>query len=628
MRKVKGRGAVSESRPTLGRAAAIIADGVRRRPAPFVVAVLGAALYGAMTVSMAWVVGVVTDRHVLPAVDEGELTTGRVVGILGTVGAVVLAMTLGVIARRIAGAVTMYGVAADDRRRVTRQYLSLPLSWHHRHPSGQLLSNANADVEATWMLFMPLPMALGVVVMLVVGLVQMALVDPVMALIGGVLFPLLMAVNTVYQRRMSPRATRAQQLRAEVSEVAHESLDASLVVKALGAEGREAARFAVSADRLRDANIAVGRTRGAFDPVIDAIPQVGTLVVLAVGTMRVGLGAMAPAEVVQVAYLITLLAFPVRSIGWVLGEVPRTVVARDRVEAVLSAGGAMTYGTGRLPGSGPLTVELDDVGYRYEGGEPRDLVAPEGQSPPDVLAPSRPRALQQVRLTLQAGRTVALVGPTGSGKSTLVSLLARLVDPTTGSVRADGWDVRGLAPGEMSRAVALVPQQTFLFDDTVRGNVTLGADIDDEAVEQALRAARAWDFVAAMPRGLDTRVGERGTSLSGGQRQRVALARALVRRPRLLLLDDATSAVDPEVELAVLGELDHGRAGATVLLVAHRMSTIALADEVIHLDAGRVVDIGTHEELLARDPGYRHLVTAYARQAEERAARALGEWVR
>lgn len=613
---------VHGSRPTLGRALTIVADGVRRRPAPFVLAVLGAVLYGIMTAAMAWVVGFVTDHHVLPAVAAGELTRGGVVGILTTVGAVVLALTVGVIMRRIGGAVTMFDVAADDRRQVTRQYLRLPLSWHHRHPSGQLLSNANADVEATWFVFMPLPMALGVIVMLAFGLLQMLLVDPVMALIGGIIFPLLMLVNALYQRRMSPLATRAQQLRAEVSEVAHESLEASLVVKTMGAEARESERFAVSARRLRAANIAVGRTRGAFDPVIEAIPQLGTLLVLAVGTTRVATGQMSAAEVVQVAYLIALLAFPVRSIGWVLGEVPRTVVARDRVESVLRAGGEMTHGQARLTGTGPLAVRLDGVSYRHAEVDHRDLIAWDEQEDPDFVDhPSRPLALAGVDLTLTPGRTVALVGSTGAGKSTLADVVARLTDATSGSVRVDGVDVRTLAAGEMSAAVAIVPQQTFLFDDTVRGNVTLGEDVDDARVEAALRAARAWSFVAALPAGTATRVGERGTSLSGGQRQRIALARAIVRRPRLLVLDDATSAVDPEVELDILGELGEAGGGSTVLLIAYRMSTIALADEVVHLESGRVVDTGSHDELLARDPGYHHLVTAYARQVQERAAR-------
>lgn len=401
--------------------------------------------------------------------------------------------------------------------------------------------------------------------------------------------------------------------------MAHESFDAALVVKALGAEARESARFGASVARLRDAAIAVGRTRGLFDPVVEAIPQVGTLLVLAVGTQRVATGAMSAAEVVQVAYLIALLAFPVRAVGWVLGEIPRTVVSWDRVEAVLSARGAMTYGTERLAGTDAgLAVDLEAVSYRYEHGSRSDLAErDESDVEHHVGEPTRPLAVDAVTLAIRPGRTVAVVGPTGAGKSTLVDLVVRLVDPTSGVVRLDGHAARDLAEGEVAQVAALVPQQTFLFDDTVRGNVTLGADLPDEDVVAALRLAHAWGFVEALPQGLDTRVGERGTSLSGGQRQRVALARALVRRPRLLVLDDATSAVDPEVELAILRDL-RGERDQTVLLVAYRMSTIALADEVVHLEAGRVVDSGTHAELLERDPGYRHLVTAYARQAQER----------
>src|SRR5690606_1649277 len=217
----------------------------------------------------------------------------------------------------------------------------------------------------------------------------------------------------------------------------------------------------------------------------------------------------------------------------------------------------------------------------------------------------------------------ALVGPTGAGKSTLTMLLARLVDPDRGEVLVNGVDARHYAPGELSRAVALVPQTTFVFDDSVRDNITLGMDVDDAAVWQALRLARADSFVAALPQGLDTRLGERGTTLCGGQRQRLALARALVRRPRLLILDDATSAVDPQVEAQILGGLrEADLARATVVVVAYRRATIELADEVVYLEQGTVRDRGTHEELLVRSPGYHRLVTAYEQAAAQRRAEA------
>jgi ABC-type multidrug transport system fused ATPase/permease subunit len=387
--------------------------------------------------------------------------------------------------------------------------------------------------------------------------------------------------------------TKAQQLRAELSEVAHESFDGAMVVKTLGRESEETARFTEKAELLRDVNIRAGRIRAAFDPTLAALPNLGVLVVLAVGVSRVLNGTTDAGDVVTVAYLLTIVSFPIRSIGWLLGEFPRSVVGYRRAKAVLDATGNMPYGDGELPRSdeGAL-LQVDDLHYAYDADTP---------------------LLRGVDFDVSPGRTVALVGPTASGKSTLTSLMTRLVDPDAGEIRIDGHDLRGLRKGELPRDVALVPQTAFMFDDTVRGNVTLGADVPDEEVWGALRTAQADGFVAALPEGLDTRLGERGTSLSGGQRQRLSLARALVRRPRLLILDDATSAVDPEVEARILASLrdDVNGSAASLVVVAYRKATISLADEVVHLDEGRIVGRGTHAELLATSPAYAHLVNAY-----------------
>ncbi|QDO90377.1 ABC transporter ATP-binding protein [Ornithinimicrobium ciconiae] len=605
----------------------VIWTGIRQQKKIFAVAVVGSALWALATVGTAWAIGYVTETEVTPAVESGQVTSSGLWTIFWVLLAVLVVNMTGVVLRRVAASIAGFNLQALYRQRVTRQYLRLPLSWHHAHPSGQLLSNAHADIEAAWQIFNPLPMAIGVIVMLLIAGTQMVVVDPFLALIGFLVFPGLFAANLVFQRFMSPRITRAQQLRAEVAEVAHESFEAGMLVKAMGREQEETDRFGRVTNDLRDSLITVGRTRGMFEPVIEAIPVLGTLAVLAVGTARVASGDLTAADVVEIAYLFSILAFPVRALGWVLAEIPRSVVGYRRVDSVLRASGSMAYGEERLPREGAAHARTEGVSYAYAEPAERAVLGAEEAPEPVVeqLGQQRSMAIRDVTLDVPAGRTVAMVGPTGSGKSTLANLVLRLMDPDTGAVTLDGIDLRSVRKGEVPDVGTLVAQQTFMFDDPVRDNVTLGEDLSDEVVWDALRTARADGFVSSMPGALDAMIGERGGNLSGGQRQRIALARAIVRRPRLLVLDDATSAVDPAIEQAILGGLRETSDGMTVLVVAYRMATIALADHIVYLEQGQVLDQGTHAELIERCQGYGDLVNAYAREAAERAAVAADE---
>jgi ATP-binding cassette subfamily B protein len=585
------------SRDVLGRGLRVLGHAIRTEPRLFTAATIGSSLFGLLIIANSYVVGWVIGDIVVPAFAAHRARTGE----LALVAAVFLGISAlrvaSIFGRRLGAGYMQFRLQARYRGAVTRRYLSLPPAWHQRHATGTLLSNANSDVEATWGPIAPLPFAVGTIVMLIGALISLFLTDWVLALVGATLFPALFGLNLVYSRRMSPRQIRVQQNRAKVSAVAHESFDGALVVKTMGREADESRRFGVFVDELRDSLIAVGRLRGLFDPLMDSLPSLGTLAVLLLGAWRMQTGAISVTELVSVAFLFTVLAFPVRAIGWVVAELPRSVAGWDRVQAVLEAEGDLAYGEGSLPGSGPAELRFEHVNFRYGDG---------------------PAVLHDVSFTVPAGKTVALVGATGSGKSTIASLAVRLVDPESGGVGLDGVKLPDLALPALAGATALVPQIPFVFDDTVRGNIALDRPaVGDDAVRAAIALAQADRFVDRLPEGLDTAVGERGTSLSGGQRQRLTLARALAGKPRLLVLDDATSAVDPRVEADILNALRGGDADASILVVAYRRATIALADEVVFLDRGRVVAAGTHAELMTFHAGYQALVTAYEKAEQQ-----------
>ena len=576
------------------RGARLLTRYVKAHPVPFIVSIVGAAIYAGAAVGTTIILGRITNKVIVPTFETGR-PEAKAVWFSGLALLLVgLLRASTIILRRYFAALLTYRTQRDWRRKLAHTYLSVPLKYHRETPTGELLAHADADIVASSEVINPLPFSIGVVTLVIFAVISLALVDWFLMLVAVVLFPLLAIINRMYTSRAERPLGIVQERVGNVSRIAHESFDGVLVVKTLGREDEEVERLEAAADELRAARVGLGRIRAVFEPMIDALPNLGIIALLLIGSWQVSIGRLNTGDIVQAAALFGLLAFPMRVFGFFLQELPRSVVVSARLDKVIAAPHEPGASTDHPPAvaDGPLSVSFADVSFRY------------GDDPP---------VLDGLNLNIAAGSIVALVGVTGSGKSTLCELIPRLVDPDSGTVALDGVDLREFDPTAVRSEVALVFQETFLFADTVRENVTLGDPVDDAELERAASIAHASAFVHRLPNGWDTVVGERGVTLSGGQRQRLALTRALLRGPRVLILDDATSAVDPVIESAILRDL-RTSLETTTLVVAHRVSTIELADEVVFLDEGRIVATGSHPELLASNPDYARLVHAYVDQ--------------
>ncbi|MFJ4717033.1 ABC transporter ATP-binding protein [Streptomyces sp. NPDC088785] len=456
--------------------------------------------------------------------------------------------------------------------------------------TGQVVGRATSDLQLIQGLLFMLPMTIGNFLLFLISLVIMAWLSLPLTLVALAVAPALWFIARRSRSRLHPATWYAQAQAAAVAGVVDGAVSGVRVVKGFGQEEQETGKLREVGRRLFAGRLRTIRLNSRFTPALQAVPALGQVAMLALGGWLAVRGQITLGTFVAFSSYLSQLVGPVRMLAVVLTVGQQARAGVERVLELIDTEPSLTDGTRDLPADAPATVEFDDVAFAYAGGD-------------------RP-VLDGLSFEIRAGETLAVVGSSGSGKSTVSLLLPRLYDVTRGAVLVGGHDVRELSLASLRAAIGLVPEDSFLFSDTVRANIAYGVpDATDEQIEAAARAAQADRFIAELPAGYATKVGEHGLTLSGGQRQRVALARALLTDPRLLVLDDATSAVDARVEHEIHEALRQVMAGRTTLLIAHRRSTLNLADRIAVLDGGRLAAIGTHAELEAASPLYRRLLT-------------------
>ncbi len=493
------------------------------------------------------------------------------------------------VGRRLISGRQALGVEYDLRDELYGHFLRLSFGFYDRNQTGQLMSRATIDLQSVrFFLGYGLIFFAQHVVTIAVVTVVLFVYSWQLALVALAITPVVVLVAYRYSKVSQPVLRDVQQKLADVSTVAEESIVGVHVVKSFAQEGHRLETFSRAADSVFVQTLAANRQRALYVPLLTFLPVVAQGAVLLVAGRMVVSGSLSLGSFFAFNFLLAMLVMPLRMLGMWIGQAVRAVASGERIFEVLDEPEEVADRPDAEPlPAGPGALHLEQVDFAYEPGRP---------------------ILEGIDLAVEPGRTVALIGRTGSGKTTLASLVPRFYDATAGRVLVDGMDVRDLERRSLRREIGVIAQDPFLFSASVRDNIAFGVpDAPHEAVEAAAHAAQAHEFIAELPDGYETVVGERGLTLSGGQRQRLAIARALLIDPRILILDDATASVDATTESKIRAGLSEAMRGRTTIIIAHRLSTIALADEIVVLDHGRIVARGTQAELLDESPLFREI---------------------
>ena len=565
------------------------------------------ALATGAAIGLAWTLGKVSVPQLTRlAIDRGIERNGSLLGWSLLIG--VAAVVAGVFAgwRRYIAFRESRLTETRLREQLFSHIQGLHVGFHDRAQTGQLMSRASSDLQQVQGFVVNIPIFVSQVTM-VLGVVVILLVsDWRLALVALAPIPFINISARRFSNRIHPAVLAVQQEQAQLANVVEETVSGVRVVKGFGAEDVQQRKLVAEADDIQRESMAAARIRARFLPAIDLLPSIGLVAVLGLGGHRVIDGQMTVGGLVAFNTYLTMLVWPMRNIGMTIAFAQRAAAALLRVDEILSQTPAIADPPS--PTTLPTGTSVDAVGAVRFAGVEFSYDTGEG----------RVNVLRGLDLEITPGESVAIVGATGSGKSTIARLLLRFYDPQAGSIALDGIDLRDLRLNELRRAVGVVFEDTLLFNDTVSANIAFARpDVDIATIERAARLAGAHDFVEALPDGYDTVLGERGFSLSGGQRQRIAIARAIVADPRVLVLDDATSAVDPTKEHEIRDALATVMEGRTTLVIAHRPATIELADRAVLIDGGVIAATGRHHDLLGSSARYREVLAAWERGADQ-----------